>query len=330
MKKFDDVLRSHLKLRHLQFLVVLDDLRHLSRTAEYLGMTQPAASKTLHEIENAFGIPLFARSTRGTYPTSFGETVLRFARNVMIDLERVRSELATYDGSEPPIKIGAMGLTIPMLLPRSLCRFKELSPYTTVSIEEGFLEALLPRLRVGEFDLILGRLEPRWLTPELQTESLYNESLSVVCSPDHHLAKRTDTSWEELVREPWVIPKAGSPAWIRFDLMLIDRELGFPVDIIETTSILAVECLLRERTCLGVLSNSIAQHMQTAGSLCILPVHMPAVLTPVGLFYIRDKTFSNGAETFIECLRQTAAMLQTPPVATRETRNKSNSACSAA
>jgi len=54
-----------------------------------------------------------------------------------------------------------MGLTIPMLLPRSLCRFKELSPYTTVSIEEGFLEALLPRLRVGEFDLILGRLEPR-------------------------------------------------------------------------------------------------------------------------------------------------------------------------
>lgn len=309
MKKFDDALRSHLKLRHLQFLVVLDDLRHLSRTAEYLSMTQPAASKTLHEIENAFGMPLFTRSTRGTAPTLFGEAVLRFARTVMIDLERVRSELTTYDGSEPPIKMGAMGLTIPMLLPRSLRRFKEASPHTTVSIEEGFLDALLPRLRVGEFDFILGRLEPRWLTPELQTEPLYNESLSVVCSPDHALAARNDLSWEGLVREPWIIPKAGSPARLRFDQMLIEQGLGFPADIIETTSILAVECVLRERRCLGILTNSIAQHMQSTGTLRILPVNMPTVFTPVGLFYVRDKKFSTGVKTFIECLRQTAALL---------------------
>ncbi len=312
MKNFDSVLRSHLKLRHLQFLVILDDLRHLSRTAEYLGMTQPAASKTLHEIENAFGMPLFIRSTRGTSPTSFGEAVLRFARTVMIDLERVRSELTTYDGTEPPVKIGAMGLTIPMLLPQGLRRFKQHSPHTTVSIEEGFLDALLPRLRVGEFDFILGRLEPRWLTPELQTEALYNESLSVVCSPGHPLLGRDDLAWDDLVREPWVIPKAGSPARIRFDQMLIDRGLGFPADIIETTSILAVECVLRERTCLGILTNSIAQHMQSTGTICILPIHMPAVFTPVGLFYVRDKTFSTKVETFIECLRQTAAMLQSP------------------
>jgi len=310
MKKFDAVLRSHLKLRHLQFLVVLDDLRHLSRTAEYLGITQPAASKTLREIENAFGMPLFTRSTRGTSPTSFGEAVLRFARTVMIDLERVRNELTTFDGSEPPIRIGAMGLTIPMLLPRSLLQFKESSPHTTVSIEEGFLDALLPRLRVGEFDFILGRLEPRWLTTELQTESLYNESLSVVCSPDHRLASQNALTWEELVSEPWIIPKAGSPARIRFDQMLIDRGLGFPADIIETTSILAVECVLRERTCLGILTNSIAQHLQSTGTLRILPINMPTVFTPVGLFYVRDKAFSTAVENFIECLRQAAAVLQ--------------------
>ena len=43
MSRIEKVLRSHLKLRHLQLLVVLDELRHLSRTAEYLRTTQPAA-----------------------------------------------------------------------------------------------------------------------------------------------------------------------------------------------------------------------------------------------------------------------------------------------
>ncbi|HRM92388.1 MAG TPA: LysR family transcriptional regulator, partial [Alicycliphilus sp.] len=83
MALIDRVLRSNLKLRHLQMLVALDQFRHLGRTAEFLSLTQPAVSKTLAEIESMFGLPLFERSTRGTEPTAAGASVVRFARLVL-------------------------------------------------------------------------------------------------------------------------------------------------------------------------------------------------------------------------------------------------------
>jgi hypothetical protein len=47
---------------------------------------------------------------------------------------------------------------------------KARSSETTVLIEEGDLARLLPRLRVGELDLCVGRLEPGYAAPDLVTE----------------------------------------------------------------------------------------------------------------------------------------------------------------
>src|SRR5580765_1819370 len=94
MAHIDRVLRSNLKLKHLQLLVALDEFRHIGRAAEFLSVTQPAVSKTLAEIERMFDLVLFERSTRGTEPTSFGKSVVRFARSVLADFSRTRDEIA--------------------------------------------------------------------------------------------------------------------------------------------------------------------------------------------------------------------------------------------
>jgi hypothetical protein len=109
MADIDRVLRSNLKLRHLQLLVVLDQFRHLGRAAEFLSLTQPAVSKTLAEIERLFGVSLFDRSTRGTEPTPYGAAVVRFARSVLADYERTRDELAAVAaGATGRVRVGAM------------------------------------------------------------------------------------------------------------------------------------------------------------------------------------------------------------------------------
>ena len=56
---------------------------------------------------------------------------------------------------------------------------------TAVSVEEGDLARLLPRLRVGELDLSVGRLEPGYASPDLLTEALYEEPMAIVARPDH-------------------------------------------------------------------------------------------------------------------------------------------------
>ena len=59
MSQIDRVLRSNLRLRHLQLLVALDRFRQLGRAADFLALTQPAVSKMLAEVERLYGVALF-------------------------------------------------------------------------------------------------------------------------------------------------------------------------------------------------------------------------------------------------------------------------------
>src|SRR5256885_2293682 len=114
MSKIDRVLRSNLKLRHLQLLVALDQFRHLGRAAEFLAVTQPAVSKTLAEIERMLDMTLFERSTRGTEPTAAGVSMVRFARSVLAGFERTRDEMAA-EARRPRGRTrgGALGVATP-------------------------------------------------------------------------------------------------------------------------------------------------------------------------------------------------------------------------
>jgi len=181
MADIDRVLRSNLKLRHLQLLVALDEFRHLGRASEFLSVTQPAVSKTLAEVERMFELQLFVRSTRGTEPTAYGATVVRFARAVLADYQRTRDELAAVAaGGTGRVSVGTMVVATPGLVVRSVQLLKQRSALTTVFLEEGDLTRLLPRLRVGELDLIVGRLEPGYAAPDLETEALYTERMCIV------------------------------------------------------------------------------------------------------------------------------------------------------
>ncbi|MDJ0933157.1 LysR family transcriptional regulator [Breoghania sp.] len=68
-----------IKFRHLQCFLEIARRGSISRAAEALGVTQPAASKTLRELEEILAIPLFERSRRGIRLTRFGEAFLRHA-----------------------------------------------------------------------------------------------------------------------------------------------------------------------------------------------------------------------------------------------------------
>src|SRR6476469_5693277 len=117
MTQIDRVMRSNLKLRHLQPLVALDERRPVGRVAEFLSITQPAVSKALAESERMYGLSLFERSTRGTVPTAYGMSVVRFARSVLANHDRTRDEIAALaSGAAGRTTVGAMVVATPVLL----------------------------------------------------------------------------------------------------------------------------------------------------------------------------------------------------------------------
>lgn len=302
----DRVLRSNLKLKHLQLLVALDQFRHLGRASAFLALSQPAVSKTLAELERLFGLPLFVRSTRGTEPTAHGMALVRFARQVLADFERTRDELAAVgSGAAGRVQVGAMVVATPVLLAEAIVRLKARSAQTTVLVEEGDLTRLLPRLRLGELDLLLARLEPGYAAPDLETEALYDEPMCLVCAPEHPLARQTrKPGWAELAAQPWVMPPPWASSRIKLHQMFYKHQLNPPVDVVETASFLATLSMLQTRGALGFWARSVGQHYQAQGLVRVLPVKLPLDLPPVGLVWLRGRQRTPACQQLASCLRE--------------------------
>lgn len=308
MADLDRVLRSNLKLRHLQLLIALDEFRHIGRAAEFLSVTQPAVSKTLAEIERMLDLTLFIRSARGTEPTPYGTAMARFARSVLADYARTRDEIdSVARGGSGRTSVGAMVAATPSLLVPAVQLLKRDAAQTTVYVEEGDLTRLLPRLRTGELDLVVSRLEPGYASPDLNTEALHAEPMRIVVRPDHPLTKLPRPDWAALATQPWVVPPPWASSRVKLEQMFYRHRLAPPVDIIETASFLATLTFVRELGAVAFVAGAVATHFEREELFATLPVRVPIELPPIGLITLRGRTATPATARLIDCLRQVAA-----------------------
>lgn len=305
MSQIDRALRSNIKLRHLQLVVALDDFRHLGRTAEFLRVTQPAVSKMLSEVEEMLDLQLFDRSRRGTEPTPAGMSFVRFARSMLAEYERTRDEIdALEKGAAGRTRVGCMVVGLPTLLSPAIAKLKQESRAATVLVEEGDLTHLLPKLRMGELDLFVGRLEPGYAAPDLVTEALYQEPMALVVAPDHALLKRRPLGWSHLSQRRWVVPPPWASMRVKLEQQFFRHELRPPVDVVETASFLVQLTLLQDQGAIALMAGSVADHYAARGLVARLPLAVPADVPPVGLMTLRDRPLTPITQRLIRILRQ--------------------------
>lgn len=314
MAQIDRVLRSNIKLRHLQLVVALDQFRHLGRTAEFLSVSQPAVSRMLTEVEAMLGLTLFERSARGTVPTASGKSLVRFARTVLADFERTRDEIAAEaSGAAGRTRVGAMVVALPGLLAEAVTQLKLLSAQATVQIEEGDLTHLLPKLRLGELDLFVGRLEPGYAAPDLVTEALYNEPMVLVVQANHPLTKKRKIAWADIAALPCVLPPPWASLRVKIEQTFYQHDLHPPVDVIETASFLALQTFVQQRHAAGFLARSVGLHFERLGLVKVLPLSVPVDLPPIGLITVRGRALTSTSEQLMDCLRQSAKAIKPLP-----------------
>jgi DNA-binding transcriptional LysR family regulator len=203
-----------------------------------------------------------------------------------------------------------MVVATPSLLMRAVALLKERSTQTTVMIEEGDLTRLLPRLRVGELDLFVGRLEPGYAAPDLNTEALYAEPMCVVVRPDHELASAAKPTWRQLAHLPWVMPPPWASSRMKLEQVFYKHRLLPPADIVETASFLVTLSCIRERSAVGFLALGVARHFEREGLIKALRLQVPIELPPVGMITMQGRKPTPATEQLMECLRTAAAELR--------------------
>ncbi len=307
MAQIDRVLRSNIKLRHLQLVVALDQFRHLGRTAEFLSVSQPAVSRMLGEVESMLALTLFDRSTRGTEPTAAGRSFVRFARGVLAEYERTREEIAAEEsGASGRTRVGSMVVSLPTVVGPAVEMLKRHASQATVLVEEGDLTQLLPRLRIGELDLFVGRLEPGYASPDLVTEALYSESMSAVTRPGHPLAARARVTWANLAQHPCVLPPPWASLRVKLEQQFFKHGLQPPGDVVETASFLTQLSFIHERDAIAFMATSVARHFEKLGVVRALRITVPVDLPPVGMITSRGQQLTATTLEFMKCVRKVA------------------------
>ena len=119
-------IRSHLKIRHLTLLVELGRHGSIAQAAEAAGLTQPAASKLLGELEYALGVPLFQRLPRGVEPTEYGRIMMRRAGAALAEMDAAHQEVQQgLAGVAGRVRLGAVLTPAAQLVPDAVQRLKQ-------------------------------------------------------------------------------------------------------------------------------------------------------------------------------------------------------------
>ena len=158
MKDTLNVLLSKLRMKQLQLLIALDDLKSLHKAAGAMSMTQSAASKALQELESMLEAPLFERSKSGMIPNQLGHCVIRYARLVTTDLTALCQDVAEIrSGRGGRLAIGAIMGAIPECVVPALNQLHAGQPNLSVEVVEDTSARMLRQLDDGRLDLVIGR-----------------------------------------------------------------------------------------------------------------------------------------------------------------------------
>jgi LysR family nitrogen assimilation transcriptional regulator len=192
-----------MELRSIHYFVQIADEGSITRTAQKLGIAQPALTRHVKQLEAELGTELLTRLPRGVRLTTSGRDFLDYARRIMTEVgcakERVRSSGSVPEGE---VIIGTSPTLAPLLLPGCIARTRQECPKVSLKVIEGFSPQLLDALLSGRLDIAVMTNPPR--SPALQLTPLVSEPLVVLGPPGARGAVQS-FSLAELARTPFVI-----------------------------------------------------------------------------------------------------------------------------
>ncbi len=294
----------------LQQLMLFEQVRasgSLLAAAGELAMTQPAISKSLHELESQVGGPLFVRGKRGVVLTELGRRFEPHAASMLAELRQLAETLnATQAGTRGQVVVGTLISASAALLPAAIERLRRDAPDVVVTVRVGPNTLLFPLLARGELDVVVGALPGATAVAgaeraRLASQPLYEEALRVVVGAQHPLARRRKLALAELMGLDWIVPTPDSMAWP--SVRAFFGATGLPARRIESVSILTNLALLASSPMVALMPQAAAERFAHLGQVAVLPIRGLGAFGAVGYTVRADRAPSAATERFLAALR---------------------------
>lgn len=295
-----------LDLRDMEILVALARHGHFGRAAASCGISQPAFSTRLRNLEQDIGAPVVRRGNRFGGFTPEGEIALSWARRVLLDVQSLKQDVSeAKKGLTGNIMIGAVPTAVP-LTSRACARLHIAYPDLTIEIRSASSDQI--RQDVTNFSM---RAAVTYLSgvseSSLKSEHLYDERY-VLLATSRLIDNATQSlSWTKAATLPLCLLSTDMN-----NRRIIDgvfRKLGVrPNVVLETNAFTAALAQVVWGQAATIVPELWLKNLPVTGDILSFPLDGPDVSEPVGMVWAGQTPEAPGLQAVLSALRDSLSL----------------------
>lgn len=192
------------QIHQLKALIAVADRGSISAAARHLGISQPAVTRALKQLEQDVSATLLARSSSGVTLTSYGETLLAHARRIVDETRRAQEHIGQMIGRRAgALAIASSAVPMALVLRQAVTLMRRQFPDVQVRIIEAVHPNVMGLFRDAAIDFAIGPVPADGLGDEFRCDSLFQVRLVPVLKHKHPLARAK--SLADLTGLDWMI-----------------------------------------------------------------------------------------------------------------------------
>ena len=272
----------------LKSFILVCECGSISEAARLLALTQPAVSRHVRMLEEAWHTRLFERAHGRLQITKQGEIALRYARKIEGLYENMLRDLEAKRTQSDQIRIGFTHTAESNPVAEALARYGAENGRVAITILTDSIENLYDMLRNYEIDLAV--TEGRIAEAGIRYMLLDTDYLVLAVSPQHPFAKRDLVNLRELKKEKLILRLPGSNTRKQFDAFLqqgsiLKEDLNV---VLEIDNVATIKDLIRRDFGISVLPRSACLDEAKKKKIVLVPVENLSIVRETNLAYRED------------------------------------------
>lgn len=291
-------LRNHIEWRHLTVVEAVSRLGSASIAAEVLGITQPAVSKTLKELENMVRQPLFSRLRHGLTPLPTAKSLAAlYLRTLPIAQSLSQALQSRPNELNGRLSVGMLSFSCQDIVPIAFASIFKQHPRVRLQAMQGPYHMLANALVQGEIDCFLGLLRTGPIHPDLIEIPLLHAQYTLIARNNHPIHQKV-SSLRDLTDERWIVARHGTPIREYFETLFHSIDNKPPIQALEMLTFASSEDLVIHSDAIALLFYDDWNINQLNPRLKQVPINLPKPDCMIGITLHRDHQ-SPIIETFI-------------------------------
>ncbi|OCW57840.1 LysR substrate-binding domain-containing protein [Hoeflea olei] len=210
----------NISIRQLRTLLAVHKHGKISAAAKALGLTSPAVTLQLQQLEQDLGCQLFLRTKTGSQPTEIGEIAIQTARRVISELTSFEETVQAHKGvAAGTIRLGVVS-TGKYFAPRLIAAFTEKHPGVSMTLVAANRSEIIQKLHDHDIDVALMGRPPTSF--KVHAALFGDHPLVFIANPDHPLVGRIDITREQLASQKFIVREKGSGTRSSFEFFMSD------------------------------------------------------------------------------------------------------------